>query len=209
MDIIIKILDALKWPLVAVILGILLIRRLAPQLGRLIDRTSKITTKGIETEKISQQTYQQKKKSAKELLKLFDNRLIRETEEKIKAEFETIEHTREEKEKLLMKWCVSEAIAHFFDRIYNSIFGSQIYALYYLNSRVGTSVNVTQVKPHYDRVKILYPVIYAKYPFENWLRYLESNALIIRKDDNIGITLQGQEFLKYLIDLGLTSNKIG
>ena len=209
MDIAIKIWNALKWPLVVVILGNVVIRRLTPQLGRLIDRVRKITPEGIETEKINQQTYEQKKKSAKELLKLFDNRLIREAEEKIKAEFETIKHTQEEKEELLMKWCASERIAHLFDQIYNLIFGSQILALYYLNSRVGTSVNITQVKPYYDKAKIQYPLFYKKYPFEKWLRYLENTVLIIRNNDNIGITIGGQEFLKYLIDLGLTSNKIG
>ena len=206
MDIAIKIWNALKWPLVVVILGNVFIRRLTPQLGRLIDRIRKITPKGIETDKITQQTYKQKKKSAKELLKLFDNRLIREIEEKIKAEFKTMEHTREEKEELLIKMCASERIAHLFDRIYNTIFGSQIFALQHLNTYVGTSVNISEVEPFYDKVKTQYPRIY---PFENWLRYLESTGLILRKDDGVLITIRGQEFLKYLIDMGLRSDIFG
>lgn len=206
---IIGILEVLKWQLFATILGIFAIIKLAPHLGRLIDRISRITPKGIETEKVTQQTHEQKKKSAKELLKLFDSRLIQKVEEKIKTDFETIEHTQEEKEKLLMKMYASEKIAHLFDQIYNLIFGSQILALYYLNSRMGASVNITQVKPFYDKAKIQYPQFYKEYPFEKWLRYLKNVLLIIHNDDNIEITFGGQEFLKYLIDLGLTSNKIG
>jgi len=206
---IIGILEVLKWQLFLIILGIFAIIKLAPHLGRLIDRISKITPKGIETEKVTQQTYEQKKKSAKELLKLFDSRLIQEVEKKIKAELETIEHTQEEKEELLIKWCASEGIAHLFDRIYNSIFGSQISALRHLNTYAGTPVNISEVQPYYDRAKIQDPLIYKEYPFENWLRYLESEGLILREGDGILITISGQEFLKYLIDLGLTSDKIG
>ncbi len=209
MDNLIQILNVLKWPLVVIIVSIVAIIRFTPNIGKLIDRIKKISKEGIETEKLNQQSHPQKKIPAKELLKLFNNKLIQEAEEWLKSEFEKIEHTAEEKEELLIKWYASEVIAHRFDQIYNYIFGSQISALHHLNTHVGKMVNVNEVKVYYEKAKIEYPLIYSKYLFENWLGYLENMLLILREDNNIGITIRGQEFLKYLISMGLTSNKFG
>lgn len=209
MDNLIQILDVLKWPLVAIIVSIVAILRFTPNIGNLIDRIKKISKEGIETEKVNQQTHPQKKISAKELLKLFNNKLIQEVEERLQSEFEKIEHTPEEKEQLLMKRYASEVIAHVFDQIYNYIFGSQISALHYLNTHVGKLVDLNEVKLYYEEAKTKYPLLYNKYLFDNWLGYLENNVLILREGSNIGITIRGQEFLKYLISMGLTSNKFG
>ena len=209
MDNLIQILDVLKWPLVAIIVSIVAILRFTPNIGNLIDRIKKISKEGIETEKVNQQTHPQKKISAKELLKLFNNKLIQEVEERLQSEFEKIEHTPEEKEQLLMKRYASEVIAHVFDQIYNYIFGSHISALHYLNTHVGKLVDLNEVKLYYEEAKTKYPLLYNKYLFDNWLGYLENNVLILREGSNIGITIRGQEFLKYLISMGLTSNKFG
>ena len=55
----------------------------------------------------------------------------------------------------------------------------------------------------------LRPGQYANYSFEQWLVYMESQMLVTRKDDKVYITLDGREFLKYLIHQGYTLYKYG
>jgi len=151
-----------------------------------------------------------KKISTKELLQMFDNRLLREVEELISLDLEKVSYpSHEEKEKLLIKLYASEKIARFFEHTYSSIFGSQIKALRYLNTYAGSYIPSTGIHKFYDAVKTQYERISSKYSFENWLNYLERIVLILRNKDTVCITVRGQEFLKYLVDQGLTDNKIG
>ena len=52
--------------------------------------------------------------------------------------------------------------------------------------------------------------MYANYNFKQWLAYMESQRLLsIGMDEKIRITLDGREFLKYLIHQGYTLYKYG
>ena len=207
-DMILEIMKILIYPIIVLILCIIAMKIFAPQIRKLIDRIKKISKDGIETETTPQQT-DPKKISAEDLLKMFDNRLLVETEQWITSELDKIEHTHpDQKQKLLVKLYASEKIARFFDQTYNSIFDSQIKALRYLNSFAGTYVEKEKIEPFYENAKIKYPAIYVVYNFENWLSFLERMALILRNRDSIGITVRGQEFLKYLIDQALPDKQI-
>ena len=65
------------------------------------------------------------------------------------------------------------------------------------------------LKPFYDTAMKEYPSVYEKYSFDAWLRFLEGQILVIRKGDIVEITMEGREFLKYLVDMGLTTGKAG
>ncbi len=69
--------------------------------------------------------------------------------------------------------------------------------------------NVDFLKPFYDTAANEYPNVYEKYSFDDWLRFLEGQVLLIRKGDMVEITMEGREFLKYLVDMRLTTVKAG
>ena len=47
------------------------------------------------------------------------------------------------------------------------------------------------------------------YTFDQWLRFLETHGLVTRKDDLIAITIDGREFLKYILDRGYSLHRRG
>ena len=100
-------------------------------------------------------------------------------------------------------------IAFTLEKIYLTIYGSQIKTLQRLNETAGRGVNVADVKTLYEQAKSKYPKFYATYSFENWLNYLYTSVLIKQLGEKIAITIRGQEFLKYLISQGYSSEKTG
>ncbi len=205
----VEIVKIIIWPIVGLILGIVIIFRFAPYFARLISRITKIGKGGIELKNIGDQSHKEQV-SAKDLMKSFDNRLLLEVEGWIRSELDKIQHdSPEEKETLLIKLYASEKIARNFDQTYNFIFGSQIRALQQLNSFAGQLVSSNEIKLFYEDAKSLNSVFYSSYSFEKWLNFMLSAVLIIKQENRVGITVRGQEFLKYLIDQGLSHNKIG
>jgi hypothetical protein len=204
-----KIIEILSWPAAFVILGIIVIFRFSPYIANLIGRIIKISKDGIELGRINGQRHKEQV-SAKDLMKIFDNKLLLEVEGWIKSELDKIKHdSSEEKETLLIKLYASEKIARHFDQTYNLIFGSQIRALQQLNSFAGQLVSSNEIRFFYNEASLNNPLFYSSYSFDSWLAFMHSSVLIIRLGDSIGITVRGQEFLKYLIDQGLSHNKVG
>lgn len=91
------------------------------------------------------------------------------------------------------------------ERIYRSIFGSQIYLLRMINSGGYTKEQLLHI---YDNAKVKFPQLYATYSFDQYLNYLLSYTLIATQDqENYTITDLGKEFLKWMTDTGVTDNK--
>lgn len=109
-----------------------------------------------------------------------------------------------------MFWCVSLpalALAQGFERAYTLIWGSQISALQFLNS-AGT-VPVQFLRPWFDQAAAREPEVYKGYTFDQWLGFLQASALVLRSGENVGISLEGREFLRYLLQQGYTLYKRG
>ena len=89
--------------------------------------------------------------------------------------------------------------------VYNRIFGSQIQGLKGLNER--GRVSVDEGRRFYQTYADRFPVLYDTYTFDQWLGFLLSNQLVTKNDNNLEITVFGQDFLRYLVDLRLTESK--
>ena len=88
-----------------------------------------------------------------------------------------------------------------FEKIYNIIFGSQLYIL----ERVNTTSNETKesLKIYYDNAQRASPEFYSTYAYDDYFNFLVSNELIIADDSgNYGITWLGRDFLKYIVENG-------
>jgi hypothetical protein len=95
-----------------------------------------------------------------------------------------------------------------FERVYDSIFGSQIRFMQRINH---TSVeSKTSLKLYYDNAKKNYPDAYKKYSYDSYLNYLKNNGLIVfvENDENIQITYFGRDFLRYILETNLSIEKL-
>ncbi|MEY9428868.1 hypothetical protein ABH975_004183 [Bradyrhizobium ottawaense] len=99
-------------------------------------------------------------------------------------------------------------IGGLFERTYNFIFGSQLLLLERLNS---SPLSLDDLKEFYERGKTAFPEIYKTYTFEQWLAFLESSSLVARVNGGslFAITPRARGFLRYLIDNGYTTQKVG
>lgn len=146
----------------------------------------------------------------KEALKKFDSPLLTEQEQILKDEMAKINPaTQEEKDDIFYRALASSQIAVTFEKTYFTIFGSQIKTLQHLNESMKSTLNKKEVRKFYEEAKTTNQKFYTTYSFEEWLGYLGASYLIKQKEESIGITVRGKEFLKYIVDQRYTSKKAG
>lgn len=114
--------------------------------------------------------------------------------------------TAEEKQDVLFKYSKIIYLIMYFNRIYNDIFGSQLRLLQKLNSSANENLGTLRV--YYDYAKSTFPSIYEDYSYESYMEYLLSFNLIVNENGAIKITWLGKDFLKYLIEIGRTFEKV-
>ena len=81
-----------------------------------------------------------------------------------------------------------------FERVYYTIFGSQLACLHHL-IKEGGKVSVATAQDFFKSVKTKFPEFYEKSTFEQWFSFIEGNGLAVVKDGVVEITAIGQEFL--------------
>src|SRR5690606_30773553 len=115
-----------------------------------------------------------------------------ESESKIK-EFTDVN----KKVEILTKYAEALYLILSFDRLYNTIFGNQLFILDLVNT------NNTQTKEDlrifYDNAREKYPNFFDTYPYDDYIEFLISHELIVFSNDGYcAITWLGRDFLKYL-----------
>lgn len=81
--------------------------------------------------------------------------------------------------------------------------------LQFLNTLGAAGTDAAAVRPWYSLAAGREPRIYETYSFDQWLGFLQSHQLVIRNGDVVAITLEGREFLKYLLHQGYSLYKAG
>ena len=114
-----------------------------------------------------------------------------------------------ERDRILIRHFSAITLGYQFERTYNQIWGSQIAALQFLNTRGDHGCERSEMLVFYSEGKNGFPLLYGNYPFENWFKFMESFTLITIAGDKISITLEGREFLKYLLDQPYSFQKPG
>ena len=202
--------ETFDWPAVTVIAvsAMLIFRK---PLERLIDRTKKIGTTGIDATASEQASAESKvgPSVADDIAKLFDNQLLAQREELIRAALAPdVGPDYAPQEETLLRIITAQGIILQFEMTYRIIFGSQLNALETINaSPNGAELQIFETL--YNQVAEMNKAMYADYSFEQWLGYMENQSLIIRTDDKVYITIDGREFLKYLIHQGYMLYKHG
>jgi len=197
------------YPLVVLTLGIVALLIFRQPLSRFLDRAEKIGKEGIQAGPSTQGTaIQARAAGAEELLKVFDNALLVQHEQWILAELEKRNIMQQtEREKILLRYLAALAISYSFEKTYFPIFGSQILALQVLNSSGRAEEN--NLRTFYDYAANAAPEFYKTYPFESWMGFMKNSLLIKPVNGALEITLEGREFLKYIVQQGYSVFKVG
>lgn len=92
---------------------------------------------------------------------------------------------------------------------YRLIVGSQLTML--LQANTPAHLTYTAARAIYDAASVQYPDMYPKFDFDNWVSWPKNAGLIevvgASPDAKIQITAYGRDFLQYLVAYGLTSPK--
>jgi hypothetical protein len=203
----IELIDSIKWPIVAIIAILLLIK----PIKNLINRVTKVGygNKSIEanqqtvTKKIEEKEISEIDRAIglfrPETIEMFVNAIKQETEvEKLKNDIEKIERHK--------NYSTIIYIMRHFDSIYSTIYGSQIRILERLNTLQPETRD--SLKFYYENAKKYNPKFYENYPYEDYLNFLFSFTLIREDDGIIQLTILGVDFLKYLIESNKDVNKL-
>lgn len=209
-------LSALAWPSVALI-AIFLFR---DSLKRFLERATEVGLSGIKALPPPQRSSKDAGSSTaieigdetpalREALREFDNRLVVEAEERVTKNLDEKKLQGVGREKFLLRNFVTLAIIQRFEHAWFYIWGSQLRALNALNSFKPNGMPKSALKEFYDEGRAAHPTFYTNYSFEDWFHFMETWELV-RVDDGIcRLTVAGEEFLKFLVHTGLTTNKAG
>ena len=203
--------EAIAWPIMfgAIALAAMLIFR--KPLERFLDRAKKIGRTGIDTTVSDQNTGKSEvgPSAADEFARLFDNQLLVHREQWIRTELVRIVGVDQtQKEKILLRIIAAQSIVQQFETTYRTIFGSQLNALEITNA-TPDGVHLQVFETLYNQAAARDQTLYENFSFGHWLGYMERQLMITRKDDKFYITLDGREFLKYLVHQGYTLYKYG
>jgi hypothetical protein len=118
-----------------------------------------------------------------------------------------LESTRvEERVDLLVNRLAVAQLSSVFERVYGSIFGSQIAGLRALVNAGGAVTNADALR-YFNEVKSNKPEL--KVEFGAWLEFLRVFTLVKIENEKISITDGGRDFLLYLTSQNLNENKPG
>jgi hypothetical protein len=204
--------DALIWPGVALLLGVIAILILKKPLTRLVDRITHIDKSGIRAasqEVVAAQKPEEKQVSSRELMEVAFNVVIKDQEQLIRDQLAKIRFdSQAEKEALLTRALARSQVYAQYDRVSTLIFGSQLELLVEASSRPA-GISFQLVADAFHRVKTQDPLFHEQTTLESYQRFLLNSNLLYADGDALKITTFAKEFLKYLIDNGLTHRRRG
>ena len=132
-----------------------------------------------------------------DLLLMHDTPFIVERDRKIRADLERLESPGD-REKILVRLLAGAYTVRDFERVYGSIFGSQIGALAAMNSAGEAGATPETLRVFYDAAAAEAPDPYKNYTFEQWMGFLTRVGLARDVADGFAITPWGTEFLVHL-----------
>lgn len=129
-------------------------------------------------------------------------------EQAIKAELERLNFPENDTQtfEMLVRQLATAVMIATFERLYRLIYGSQIDTLNALNTSGPQSPKIIEVI-FFDTAKSSDTTFYEDVTFERWLSFLLNQALIVRSDELLTLTLHGRDFLVWMVNSGLSQVK--
>lgn len=206
----IEFIKILIWPIVAIIVVLILRKTII----NLLNRINKIGFSGVAVEAVQQkdsiERVQPEKGTKNEVLEkglgIFSNHTLEKVSNKVDEESKVNAlESPKDKIEILHKYSQALYLILTFERLYNSIYGSQLDILERTNTH---TENKETLKRFYVSAIKTYPEFYSNYTYDQYLEFLISQDLIIfNEEGNCSITWLGRDFLKFIIDTGKSLNK--
>jgi hypothetical protein len=111
------------------------------------------------------------------------------------------QYSPQDKEAFYARFIGVGLVAYQHDITWFLIYGSQLAALAELNSR--GLIPITDLKKHYDKAVLDYPIPYSTYSFEQWMGFMKARQLIAAYPSQmVELSFNGKDFFKYLAHVG-------
>ena len=201
-SIIIDYLATLKWVLLAIVIFLFFKRPISNLLKRIRKYNPK--TQELEFYRLEKQSdiKEKSKEAEKEIedLKIYKEKAI-EYEKKIKL-WKKDKIVKELKNKIALKDIIIN-----FEKIYNTIFGSQIKLLVFLLQSAPKGIDISVINSTYQNVQNKNYIL-KKWTINDYLRFLFTEDLIDVSQGKYIITNKGEVFLNYIKHSGYTLEKM-
>jgi hypothetical protein len=177
-------------------------------LAGLIDKIRKVERTGIsmEAEQTQAQANQKEEKASdfRELMDTSSSQVLRNQEARIREGLKSKRLPNDQETiALLIRTSASLWLSLRWEQIDRLIFGSQLNALVVMNASA-LGLTMQQVGGFYEAAVAKSPDVYKNFPVEQWLQFLETHQLIIRGGNGVQITIDGKEFMVWLVNTGKT-----
>ena len=202
--------EALAWPVVGLILGLVVIFVLRGPIVRKIDRITRAGRDGVSFDRPQEAAQIHGEVVAfDDLMKHPISATALDREKFVSAQLANLQlKTDADRIALLQRVVATTNIELEYTRIAHLIFGSQLNLLVRLaGTRQG--LVLAQAKELFDAAKGSFPALHGDRPFDVWLEYLVTSNLIAKPHDLIDITQYGVDFLEYLVDARLAYDRFG
>jgi len=200
MEIFLKILEMLKWPLAIVVIVVFFIIFFRRPIAAFIERLKGIKYRGgeLQSDPQPQELAEIKVRSVEKVLQALDSPVLLDTEKAIR-DFLAKEGiaTAEDKEKVLIRHLAAAQLNLAFSHIDFQIYQGQLKILEFLNSNPSAPKMIAM--DVYNRAVTAYPEVLKNYPFEKYLGFLATRNLILEHEETLSITPLGREFLAFLV----------
>lgn len=214
-----EVVEILAWPIAAILIALIIVLLLRNSLSDILKRISKINYGKIEAEvsqikqeKSDKSIFEQEKidkptEHIEKALGIFSRDTLERSQNLVETESKVKEiQDSTKKAEVLLKYAQAIYLILSFERIYNTIFGSQLLILDYVNT--DSDQTKADLKRFYDNAKEKYPALYESYSYDDYFNFLISFELIVLNENNTySITWMGRDLLKFLVETGKTLNK--
>lgn len=217
-ELILKLIEALKWPTVTVI-ALLMFRSAVTTLFSRA-KSAAFGDKSVEFAEPTALAIEQKKQTvavveerppSSELPPPPPPEAIVPFESRIRTALAESHASDDVKSQWLVRALAVAQIQRAHETSYRLILGSQIALLLKLNT--GASVRKSDAREIYEQAKTNFPPIYENFSFSDWITWPKNVGLIALSDEAddglVAITPAAKDFLHYLVETGLTGEKAG
>jgi hypothetical protein len=200
-----------KWPLAALVFGLVLLWRFEPEIRELLRRGFKLSRGNYSFEAPPAQfqdgTQQPPaandiSKAFTEAMRVFDSPAVREVEDAIRKDLRErgLGEPSAEAVNVLLRSYAYAYLGRYFEHISGLIWGSQLRLLHHLNAAPLTGGTADELRPFHATAAEHFP----DYSFEQYLGFLIGYRLVALEGDRYQITPLGREFLIFRIQSGRT-----
>ena len=181
-----EILKILVWPIAVIIIAIIVVLLLKKSFQDLLTRITKLKYGGTvaevsqvrhevnENSEVAQTQIDKPNENIERALGIFSIQTLERAKKLVEAESKIHEITDDNKKiDTLIKYAEVLYLIISFERLYNNIFGSQLYILDSINTN--SSETKEDLKMFYDNAKERYPEVFESYSYDDYFNFLISH----------------------------------